>query len=127
MSQNEPGRSLRTRREAVTPADAGLPTGPRRRTPGLRRSASSAARRRADGDGRVPVHGAGGVGVRAAPPRRGAADGAPGADGELRLAYETPELPADDDQRLLVYLPADEGTAARLAALPAAGERLRAV
>ncbi|MFE1360670.1 MULTISPECIES: helix-turn-helix domain-containing protein [Streptomyces] len=51
----------------------------------------------------------------------------PGLDGELRLAYETLELPADDDQRLLVYLPADEGTAARLAALSAAGERLRAV
>src|SRR5512138_1463827 len=28
---------LRSRRERITPADAGLPPGPRRRTPGLRR------------------------------------------------------------------------------------------
>ncbi len=34
--------------------------------------------------------------------------------GELRLAYETLELPADDDQRLLVHLPADDSTAAAL-------------
>ncbi|MGW7370134.1 helix-turn-helix domain-containing protein [Streptomyces sp. NPDC054841] len=34
--------------------------------------------------------------------------------GELRLAYETLELPADDDQRLLVHLPADEATSAAL-------------
>ncbi|MFC6015822.1 helix-turn-helix domain-containing protein [Plantactinospora solaniradicis] len=33
----------------------------------------------------------------------------PGA-GELRLAYETLDLPADDDQRLVVYLPADGAT-----------------
>jgi transcriptional regulator with XRE-family HTH domain len=32
------GDFLRSRREAVRPADVGLPTGPRRRTPGLRRS-----------------------------------------------------------------------------------------
>jgi len=38
VSDNELGTFLRTRREAVTPAEAGLPTGPRRRTPGLRRS-----------------------------------------------------------------------------------------
>ncbi|MEI5099930.1 helix-turn-helix transcriptional regulator [Streptomyces sp. PmtG] len=38
MSDNELGAFLRTRREAVTPAEAGLPSGPRRRTPGLRRS-----------------------------------------------------------------------------------------
>ncbi|MBO3748764.1 helix-turn-helix domain-containing protein [Streptosporangiaceae bacterium NEAU-GS5] len=38
MSGNELGLFLRTRREAVTPADAGLPAGPRRRTPGLRRA-----------------------------------------------------------------------------------------
>ncbi|MFJ8584431.1 helix-turn-helix domain-containing protein [Streptomyces sp. NPDC093595] len=38
MSDNELGLFLRTRREAVTPAEAGLPTGPRRRTPGLRRA-----------------------------------------------------------------------------------------
>ncbi|MBL1074832.1 helix-turn-helix domain-containing protein [Nocardia sp. 2] len=38
MSDNELGLFLRTRREAVTPAAVGLPTGPRRRTPGLRRS-----------------------------------------------------------------------------------------
>ncbi|MFI9584932.1 helix-turn-helix domain-containing protein [Streptomyces sp. NPDC052236] len=34
--------------------------------------------------------------------------------GELRLAYETLELPADDDQRLIVHLPADEATSAAL-------------
>ncbi|MFF3286525.1 helix-turn-helix domain-containing protein [Streptomyces sp. NPDC003023] len=38
MSDNELGLFLRTRREAVSPADVGLPAGPRRRTPGLRRS-----------------------------------------------------------------------------------------
>ncbi|MGP3921771.1 helix-turn-helix transcriptional regulator [Streptomyces sp. 8N616] len=38
MSDNELGRFLRIRREAVTPAEVGLPTGPRRRTPGLRRA-----------------------------------------------------------------------------------------
>ncbi|MEV3857816.1 helix-turn-helix transcriptional regulator [Streptomyces sp. NPDC050095] len=38
MTDNELGAFLRTRREAVAPADVGLPTGPRRRTPGLRRS-----------------------------------------------------------------------------------------
>nr|WP_221332985.1 helix-turn-helix transcriptional regulator [Nocardia transvalensis] len=32
------GLFLRTRREDVTPADVGLPAGPRRRTPGLRRA-----------------------------------------------------------------------------------------
>jgi transcriptional regulator with XRE-family HTH domain len=34
--------------------------------------------------------------------------------GELRLSYETLTLPADDDQRLLVYLPADDAAAAAL-------------
>jgi transcriptional regulator with XRE-family HTH domain len=34
--------------------------------------------------------------------------------GLLRLAYETLDLPADDDQRLIVYLPADPETAAAL-------------
>jgi len=34
--------------------------------------------------------------------------------GMLRLAYETLELPADDAQRLVVYLPADSATAAAL-------------
>jgi hypothetical protein len=34
--------------------------------------------------------------------------------GPLRLAYETLDLPADDDQRLIVYLPADEATSAAL-------------
>ncbi|MEJ8635043.1 helix-turn-helix transcriptional regulator [Streptomyces sp. MS2.AVA.5] len=38
MSDNELGLFLRTRREAVTPAEVGLPAGSRRRTPGLRRS-----------------------------------------------------------------------------------------
>jgi hypothetical protein len=32
----------------------------------------------------------------------------------LRLAYETLELPADDDQVLLVHLPADPATAGAL-------------
>ncbi|GAA4712682.1 helix-turn-helix domain-containing protein [Phytohabitans rumicis] len=34
--------------------------------------------------------------------------------GELRLAYEILELPEADDQRLVVYLPADEATSAAL-------------
>ncbi|MBF6215110.1 helix-turn-helix domain-containing protein [Nocardia puris] len=38
MSENELGLFLRSRREAVPPALVGLPAGPRRRTPGLRRS-----------------------------------------------------------------------------------------
>ncbi|MFI2369333.1 helix-turn-helix domain-containing protein [Streptomyces sp. NPDC018833] len=38
MSDNELGLFLRNRREALAPADVGLPAGPRRRTPGLRRS-----------------------------------------------------------------------------------------
>lgn len=36
------------------------------------------------------------------------------AVGELRLAYETLDLPADDDQRLVVHLPADAAAAAAL-------------
>ncbi|MFI7701200.1 helix-turn-helix domain-containing protein [Nonomuraea sp. NPDC049480] len=38
MSDNELGAFLRARREALKPSDVGLPDGPRRRTPGLRRS-----------------------------------------------------------------------------------------
>ncbi|MFE9784997.1 helix-turn-helix domain-containing protein [Nocardia salmonicida] len=38
MADNELGLFLRSRREAVTPAHVGLPAGPRRRTPGLRRA-----------------------------------------------------------------------------------------
>ncbi|MFI8521153.1 helix-turn-helix domain-containing protein [Streptomyces sp. NPDC085481] len=38
MSDNELGAFLRARREALTPAEAGLPAGARRRTPGLRRA-----------------------------------------------------------------------------------------
>jgi transcriptional regulator with XRE-family HTH domain len=34
----ELGAFLRSRREATSPADVGLPIGPRRRTPGLRRA-----------------------------------------------------------------------------------------
>jgi hypothetical protein len=34
--------------------------------------------------------------------------------GELRLAYETLDLSADDDQRLVVHLPADAATSAAL-------------
>jgi transcriptional regulator with XRE-family HTH domain len=40
----------------------------------------------------------------------------PGA-GLLRLAYEMLELPADDDQRLIVYLPADAAASAALDSL----------
>jgi transcriptional regulator with XRE-family HTH domain len=36
--EGELGSFLRSRREALTPADVGLPVGPRRRTPGLRRA-----------------------------------------------------------------------------------------
>src|SRR5687768_10828382 len=35
---SELGEYLRSRREAITPAQVGLPDGPRRRTPGLRRA-----------------------------------------------------------------------------------------
>ncbi|MFC4564568.1 helix-turn-helix domain-containing protein [Nocardiopsis mangrovi] len=38
MGDNDLGAFLRARREAVAPADVGLPGGPRRRTPGLRRA-----------------------------------------------------------------------------------------
>lgn len=38
VSDNELGLFLRTRRAAITPAQVGLPAGPRRRAPGLRRS-----------------------------------------------------------------------------------------
>jgi transcriptional regulator with XRE-family HTH domain len=38
VSDSELGAFLRTRREAVTPAEVGLPAGRRRRTPGLRRA-----------------------------------------------------------------------------------------
>jgi transcriptional regulator with XRE-family HTH domain len=38
VSENELGVFLRSRREAISPADVGLPTGYRRRTPGLRRA-----------------------------------------------------------------------------------------
>lgn len=37
MASDELARFLRDRREALRPADVGLPAGPRRRTPGLRR------------------------------------------------------------------------------------------
>ena len=37
MNKRELGAFLRSRRERLRPQDAGLPTGPRRRTPGLRR------------------------------------------------------------------------------------------
>lgn len=37
--------------------------------------------------------------------------------GELRLAYETLELPVGDDQTLLTYLPADDATSEALARL----------
>ncbi|MER6329706.1 hypothetical protein ABT298_10310 [Streptomyces sp. NPDC001034] len=34
--------------------------------------------------------------------------------GEVRLAYETLGLPADDDQQLVVHLPSDDASAAAL-------------
>jgi hypothetical protein len=34
--------------------------------------------------------------------------------GEVQLAYEARELPADDDQHLVVHLPADDASAAAL-------------
>lgn len=37
--------------------------------------------------------------------------------GALRLAYETLELSADDDQSLIVHLPADDATATALDAM----------
>ena len=43
--------------------------------------------------------------------------------GELRLAFETLDLPADDDQRLVVYLPADAATSAALDRLVRVGPR----
>jgi transcriptional regulator with XRE-family HTH domain len=47
--------------------------------------------------------------------------------GLLRLAYETLELPADDDQRLVVHLPADPATAAALDRLVPRPDGLRVV
>jgi transcriptional regulator with XRE-family HTH domain len=38
VSDNELGLFLRARREALRPSEAGIPAGPRRRTPGLRRA-----------------------------------------------------------------------------------------
>lgn len=50
------------------------------------------------------------------------------AAGMLRLAYETLDLPADDAQRLVVYLPADAATATALDSLDrAASPALRLV
>ncbi|SEG35508.1 Helix-turn-helix domain-containing protein [Thermomonospora echinospora] len=49
-----------------------------------------------------------------APPRTGVHRLVHPHAGELRLAYETLDLSADDDQCLLVYLPADEATSAAL-------------
>ena len=37
MDRRELAGFLRSRRERIAPADVGLPSGPRRRTPGLRR------------------------------------------------------------------------------------------
>jgi transcriptional regulator with XRE-family HTH domain len=45
VAANELGLFLRTHREAVTPAEVGLPTGTRRRTAGLRRSEVAALAR----------------------------------------------------------------------------------
>jgi hypothetical protein len=43
--------------------------------------------------------------------------------GPLRLGYETLELPADDDQRLVIHLPADPATAAALERLETPASR----
>lgn len=45
--------------------------------------------------------------------------------GELRLAYEILELPDPDEARMLVYLPADEPTAAALELLARQPAQLR--
>ncbi|MEU8662253.1 helix-turn-helix transcriptional regulator [Actinoplanes philippinensis] len=45
VDDNELGLFLRTRREAITPDEVGLPAGPRRRAPGLRRSEVAALAR----------------------------------------------------------------------------------
>jgi hypothetical protein len=37
--------------------------------------------------------------------------------GEVRVAFETLQLPDPDDQRLVVYLPGDDASAAALDAL----------
>jgi transcriptional regulator with XRE-family HTH domain len=47
--------------------------------------------------------------------------------GPLRLAYESLELPADDDQQLVVHLPADAATAAALDRLAHPADGLRVV
>jgi transcriptional regulator with XRE-family HTH domain len=44
--------------------------------------------------------------------------------GELRMAYETMDLPADDGQRLILYLPADPATEAAVTARRPASLRL---
>src|SRR4030088_2661138 len=41
MDKQELGAFLRSRRERLQPEDVGLPSGPRRRTPGLRRGAGA--------------------------------------------------------------------------------------
>jgi transcriptional regulator with XRE-family HTH domain len=52
--------------------------------------------------------------VTALPARTGVERLAHPEAGELRLAFETLELPDAEDQRLIVYLPADDATAAAL-------------
>jgi transcriptional regulator with XRE-family HTH domain len=48
--------------------------------------------------------------------------------GAVRLTFETLDLPADDDQRMVVYLPADEASSAALSRLDGRRtHRLRAV
>ncbi|WP_067459023.1 helix-turn-helix domain-containing protein [Actinomadura macra] len=44
--------------------------------------------------------------------------------GEMRLAYETLELPVSDDQRLVVYLPADDAASKALDRLGPGGLRM---
>ena len=154
VGDNELGMFLRIRRQGVTPAEAGLPAGPRRRTSGLRRAEVPAltgvsveyVTRLEQGRDRRPspqVLSALAEALRLTSERahlyrltkctagtafrcKDHAD--PGRTvrpavqalldhpeaGELRLAYETLELPADDDQRPTVHLPADEMTSAAL-------------
>ncbi|MFI6271004.1 MmyB family transcriptional regulator [Micromonospora zamorensis] len=128
----ELGAFLRSRREARRPVEVGLPEGPRRRTPGLRRAELATLAQVSveyltrleqgapfvDRWRQRPVTAA----------RTGLLTVRHPAAGLLRLNVETLELAEADPQRLVVQLPADAATAIALDQL--AGRRpgqLRAV
>lgn len=109
----ELGAFPRARRESLSPAEAGLPTGPRRRTPGLRRAELTRELTVIAGpafSGRLGAPGS----LRA---RSGVDRFVHPEAGELRLAYEVLELAETDAQHVVVHLPADEATGAVLDAL----------